>query len=112
MPGTGPQCGGAEGGIAMRRLGVIVALGALLGMFGGVATASPAFAGGRWDGWQFLDFFPGFDSTNCGFLVHAKQDVDKVFVKELKTTDGSSLFLFTAPRRSPSRTRPTGRASP
>jgi hypothetical protein len=34
----------------MRRLGVIVALGALLGMFGGLVTASPALAGhrGRW----------------------------------------------------------------
>src|SRR5215813_693344 len=83
------------GGIAMRRLGVIVALGALLSMFGGVATASPAFAGGRGDGWQFLDFFPGFDSTNCGFLVHATQDVDKVFVKELKTANGSTILLFT-----------------
>jgi len=29
----------------MRRLGVIVALGALLGMFAGVLTASPALAG-------------------------------------------------------------------
>jgi hypothetical protein len=27
-------------------------------------TASLALAGGRGDGWQFLDFFPGFDSTN------------------------------------------------
>jgi len=95
MPGTGPPCGGAEGVIAMRRFAVIVTLGALLSMFGGVVTASPALAGGRGGGWQFLDFFPGFDSTNCGFLVHAKQDVDKVFVKELKATDGSSLFLFT-----------------
>jgi hypothetical protein len=81
--------------IAMRRIGVIVALGALLSMFGGVVTATPALAEGRGGGWQFLDFFPGFDSTNCGFLVHATQDVDKVFVKELKTTDGSTIFLFT-----------------
>ena len=44
MPGTGPQRGGAEGVIAMRRIGVIVALGALLNMLGGVATASPALA--------------------------------------------------------------------
>ena len=79
----------------MRRIGVIVALGALLSMFGGVVTATPALAGGRGDGWQFLDFFPGFDSTNCGFLVHATQDVDKVFVKELKTTNGSTILLFT-----------------
>src|SRR5689334_22740519 len=45
MPGTGPQCGGAEGVIAMRRIGVIVVLGALLSMLGGVATASQALAG-------------------------------------------------------------------
>ena len=30
----------------MRRLAVIVALGVLLGMFGGVVTASPALARG------------------------------------------------------------------
>jgi hypothetical protein len=33
MPGTGPQRDGTEGVIAMRRAGVIVALGVLLGMF-------------------------------------------------------------------------------
>ena len=79
----------------MRRIGVIVALGALLSMVGGVVTASPALAGGRGDGWEFVDFGSGFDSMNCGFLVHATQDVDKVFVKELKTTNGSTILLFT-----------------
>jgi hypothetical protein len=44
MPGTGPQGGGTEGGTAMRRIGVIMALGALLSVLGGVATASPALA--------------------------------------------------------------------
>ena len=34
-----------EGGIAMRRIGIIVALGALLSMLGGAVTASPATAG-------------------------------------------------------------------
>lgn len=47
MPGTGPPRGGAEGVIAMRRAGVIAALSALLGLLGGVVTASPALAGGR-----------------------------------------------------------------
>jgi len=56
MPGTGPQCGGAEGVIAMRRVGVIVALGALLGMLRGVVTASPALA--RGPKWQFLPTQP------------------------------------------------------
>jgi len=32
--------------IAMRRLGVIVALGALVGMLGGAVTAAPALARG------------------------------------------------------------------
>src|SRR5438045_3290669 len=44
MPGAGPQCGGAEGMIAMRRFAVIVTLGALLSMIGGAATAAPALA--------------------------------------------------------------------
>ena len=79
----------------MRRFGVIVALGALLSMFGGVVTASPALAGGRGDGWTFQDFGPGFDTTNCGFLVHATQDVDNVFGKALKAPDGSMIMLFT-----------------
>jgi hypothetical protein len=46
MPGTGPQCGGAEGVIAMRRFGVVVALGALLSMIGGAGAVSPALAAG------------------------------------------------------------------
>ena len=97
MPGTGPQCGGAEGVIAMRRFGVVVALGALLSMFGGVVTASPALAGGRGDGWQFVDFGPGFTepADHCGFPIQATQDVDNVFVKVLKTADGSTIFLST-----------------
>jgi hypothetical protein len=42
----------------------------------------------------FQDFGAGFDSENCGFLVHATQDVDKVFTKLLKTV-GSTIFLST-----------------
>ncbi len=38
----------------MRRLGVIVALGTMLGMFGGVVTASPAVAG-RGPKWEIPD---------------------------------------------------------
>jgi len=40
----------------MRRVGVIVALGALLGMLRGVVTASPALA--RGPKWQFLPTQP------------------------------------------------------
>jgi hypothetical protein len=78
--------------IAMRRIGVIVAHRRAAEHVRGGRDGHPR---SRRGGWQFLDFFPGFDSTNCGFLVHATQDVDKVFVKELKTTDGSTIFLFT-----------------
>ena len=38
----------------MRRIGMIVALGALLGMLGGAAVASPALARGH--GWPLADF--------------------------------------------------------
>ena len=80
----------------MRRIGVIVALGALLSMLGGVATAAPALAvGGRGDGWVFQDFGPGFTTTNCGFLIQATQDVDNVFAKALTAPDGSMILLFT-----------------
>ena len=47
----GQRDGRSEGGFAMRRFGVIVALGALLGMFAGVLTAAPALAG-RGPKWQ------------------------------------------------------------
>ena len=96
MPGTGPQCGGAEGVIAMRRIGVVVALGALLSMLGGVATASTALAvGGRGDGWVFQDFGPGFTTTNCGFLIVATQDADQVFARTVTAPDGSMITQFT-----------------
>jgi hypothetical protein len=82
----------------MRRLGVIVALGALLGMVGGVVTAAPALAvGGRGDGWTFLDFGTHFteDAQFCGFEIQGTQDVDNAFIKALKTADGSMIFLAT-----------------
>jgi len=91
---------------------VIVALGALLGMLGGVVTASPALAGGRGDGWQFISLPPTFavDPAFCGFGIQGTQLVDKVFFKALKTADGSMTFLPPALTRS--RSRPTGRPSP
>jgi len=81
--------------IAMRRLAVIVTLGALLGMFGGVATAAPALGGGRGDGWVFQDFGPGFTTTNCGFPIVATQDVDQVFARTVTAPDGSMITQFT-----------------
>ena len=80
----------------MRRVGMIVALGTLLGIFGGAVTTAPALAvGGRGDGWVFQDFGPGFTTTNCGFLIQATQDVDNVFMKALTAPDGSMIMLST-----------------
>ena len=94
MPGTGPQCGGAEGVIAMRRFAVIVALGALLGMFGGAATATPALAGGRGDGWAFVtELGQTFTLDSCGFPIVLKFDVVNVFGKGFTAPDGSMIFL-------------------
>ena len=81
----------------MRRLGVIVALGALLSMTGGVAAAAPALAGGRGDGWQFqselLQTF-NLPADFCGFPIVFKYDVINAFGKEFTAPDGSTFLLF------------------
>src|SRR5262245_38103763 len=60
-PAPGHSAVARRGVIAMRRFGLIVALGALLGMLGGAATAAPALAvGGRGGGWVFQAVGPGF----------------------------------------------------
>jgi hypothetical protein len=98
MPGTGPPCGGAEGVIVMRRFGVIVALSALLGMFGAVVTAAPALA--RGPKWQFVPAEPfTLDASFCGFDVGVTFPVDKGFAKALKAADGSMTFLSTGSLR-------------
>jgi len=81
----------------MRRAGVIVALGALLGMLGGVVTTSPALADGRGNGWQFMSLPPTFtvDPIFCGFEIQGTTLVNKGFVKALTTADGSGAFLTT-----------------
>src|SRR5215475_1039255 len=81
----------------MRRIGVIVALGALLGMLGGAATAAPALAGGRGDGWELLDLPKTFTvgADVCGFEIQGTQLVNKQFQKEFVTADGSTIFLST-----------------
>src|SRR5690349_12314485 len=96
MPGAGPSCGGAEGVIAMRRLGVIVALGALLGMLGGVLTASPALAG-RGPKWEFLGPAKPFTlpAGICGFKIRVSFPVNREYGKVLKTTNGSMTMLIT-----------------
>ena len=79
----------------MRRWGVIVALGALLGMFGGVVTASPALAG-RGHKWQFLPAAPfTLPATFCGFKVRVAFPANKGYIKILKASDGSVVTLET-----------------
>jgi hypothetical protein len=87
---------GAEGVIAMRRFAVIVALGALLSVIGGAATAIPALAaGGRGDGWQFIDELnQTFNIDSCGFPIVLKFDVNNAFGKEFTAPDGSMILLF------------------
>jgi hypothetical protein len=84
----------------MRRFGVIVALGALLGMLGGAVMASPALA--RGDGWQFVPVDPTFtvDQSFCGFAIQGTHTTDNEFVKALKTAGGSMAFLFTGALKS------------
>jgi hypothetical protein len=84
----------------MRRLGVIVALAALLGLFGGAVTSAPALAGGRGPKWQFLPFEPfTLPPVFCGFKVHVTAPVNKQYIKILKTADGSTAFLITGAAR-------------
>ena len=79
---------------------MIVALGALLGMFGGVVTASPALADGRGDGWQLVPAEPfTLPATFCGFELQVTTPVDKEFMKILKVADGSMTFLITGSLR-------------
>src|SRR5262249_37865169 len=66
-------------GMAMRRLGVIVALGALLGMFAGVLTASPALAG-RGHKWQTGPAAPfTLHGSFGGFKVRVTTVVNKEY---------------------------------
>jgi hypothetical protein len=78
----------------MRRLGVIVALGALLGLFGGVATASPAHAGGRGDGWELFPFEPGTLPGFCQFPVFVDSPVNNAFQKVLTSPPGATILLL------------------
>jgi hypothetical protein len=84
-----------RGGIAMRRLGTIVALSTLLGLFGGVATGSPALAG-RGPKWQFLPAPPfTLPAEFCGFKIRVTPVVNKAYAKVLKASDGSMISLST-----------------
>ena len=77
----------------MRRLGIIVALGAVLGLFTGVVTAVPALAG-RGDGWQLGAVAPEtIPADVCGFAVYVNPVAFKGYTKELKASDGTAVFL-------------------
>src|SRR5262249_2242701 len=98
---------------AMRRLAVIVALGALLGMFAGVATAAPALA--RGPKWQFNAPPPGpviLPADFCGFQIGVSFPVDKEYFKVLKAADGSMTLLITGSLTLPNTTRSTGKTIP
>jgi hypothetical protein len=70
----------------------VVALGALLGMLGGVVTASPALA--QRPKWTFLPAQPfTLDPSFCGFLVGVAFPTDKEYAKILKAADGSATVL-------------------
>ena len=78
----------------MRRLGLIAVLGALLGMVGGLTTASPALA--RGPNWQVFPAPPvTLPATSCGFDVGAAAVADKEFVTILQNPDGSTTCLVT-----------------
>jgi len=83
-----------KGVIAMRRVGVIVALGALLSMLGGVATAAPALAGWRGDGWQLFPFEPGTAEGSCPFGVFIDFPVNNAFQKIVTSPPGSTILLL------------------
>jgi hypothetical protein len=83
----------------MRRIGVIVALGALLGMVGGLATASPALAG-RGPKWELVNFEAfTLPAAFCGFDVGVSFPVNNQYSKLLKTPDGSVATLTTGSLR-------------
>ena len=79
----------------MRRLGVIAALGALLGLLGGLMMVSPALAG-RGPKWR-IDAANSFTlaSAFCGFKVRVSPTVNKGYEKLLKASDGSMTNLVT-----------------
>jgi hypothetical protein len=79
----------------MGRLSVIVARGALLGTFGGVVTASPAFAG-RGPKWHLVTAKPfTLPAAFCGFKIRVASPAGKEYFKLLNASDGSMTDLGT-----------------
>lgn len=74
---------------------MIVALGALVGMFGGMMTAGPALAG-RGPRWEFVPAEPfTLPADFCGFEIGISWPVLNEYTKILKAADGSMIFLTT-----------------
>jgi hypothetical protein len=92
-----------------RRLGVIVAPGALLGVLGGVVTASPALTG-RGPTWQPPGPAPPFTlpASLCGVKLRVAFPVNNEYTKVLQTADGSTTFLFTGAATASYTNLPTG----
>src|SRR5262249_59306628 len=94
----------------MRRLGVIMALGALLGLLAGVVTATPALAGRR-HGWELVQAKPfTVPASFCGFKIGVTFAVAKEYAKLLKASDGSVITLVTGSLRSTYTNLSTGKA--
>ncbi len=71
-----------------------MALGALLGMFAGVVTASPALA--RGPQWQFQPKSAmTLPAELCGFEVQVTFPVNREYSKIFKASDGSFIVLST-----------------
>jgi hypothetical protein len=84
--------------IVMRRLGVIVALGAMLGMLGGLLTAAPALAG-RGPKWQIVPARPfTLPAEFCGFKVRVAF-LGNQYSKVLKSSNGTVITLATGATR-------------
>jgi hypothetical protein len=82
------------GGIAMKRLAIVVALGALLGMVGGLMTAGPALA--RGPQWELVPAEPfTLPADFCGFPIGFSWPVQNEYSKILKAADGSMIVLIT-----------------
>ncbi len=94
----------------MRRLGVIVALGALLGLSAGVVTATPALAG-RGHGWELVQAKPfTVPKFFCGFKIRVTFPVNKEYTKLFKASDGSMITLVSGSLRFTFTNLSTGKA--
>jgi hypothetical protein len=89
----------------MRRLAIVVALGAFLGMFGGTLTAGPALA--RGPQWELLSAEPfTLPADFCGFEIGLSFPDYREYSKILKASDGTMIILTRPSRR---RTSPVQR---